>query len=96
MPQQVDGPQTGDAFGAAVPGDAGVAGAARILGDVHRPVRDGGCAAPGRYRQMATEWMEYLFMSLEELRAVVFSTRWEVADVFPKGAQYAAELRLRG
>jgi hypothetical protein len=48
-----------------------------------------------RHRDLASEWMDWLFASPAELRELTDGSAWKVSDVFVDGAQYAAELALR-
>ncbi|MDG4821931.1 class I SAM-dependent methyltransferase [Asanoa sp. WMMD1127] len=41
-----------------------------------------------RYRELATEWFDYLVCSVEELRGLVAGTPWHIADIDDADAPY--------
>lgn len=45
-----------------------------------------------RHKALVGPWFDYLFLSLEELTALVRETRWRVTRVIEEGAGYAAVL----
>jgi hypothetical protein len=47
-----------------------------------------------RYRILATEWWEYLFMSSDELQQLVDGTGWSIEELRQDGGRYAARMRL--
>lgn len=47
-----------------------------------------------RYRNVATDWWDYLFMSLDELRDLVGDTRWRIDDAIETPPLYAVRMRL--
>jgi SAM-dependent methyltransferase len=47
-----------------------------------------------RYRDMATDWWDYLFMSLEELRGLVRATAWRIDEAIDNGPLYAVRMRI--
>jgi SAM-dependent methyltransferase len=50
-----------------------------------------------RYRELATEWFDYLVCSVDELRALVDGTAWRIADIDDADAPYyLATLELAG
>jgi SAM-dependent methyltransferase len=59
--------------------------AGRMPGQLHIRVR---------YRNLATDWWDYLFMSLEELRSLVEPTAWRIDDTAEDGPLYAVRMRL--
>jgi SAM-dependent methyltransferase len=48
-----------------------------------------------RYRDLATDWWDYLFMSLEELRGLVAPTPWRIEETLEDGPLYAVRMRMR-
>lgn len=59
----------------------------RLLGQVRLRVR---------YRELATDWFDYLFLSVEELRSLVAGSAWAVERHEAEGANYAVVLRHTG
>ena len=49
-----------------------------------------------RHAQLATEWFDYWFATIDELSAVVAAGRWSLDRVDSDGPVYLATLRLRG
>jgi SAM-dependent methyltransferase len=50
-----------------------------------------------RYRELATDWFDYLFCSVDELRTLVAGTRWRLTDVDDADRPYyLATLTLEG
>jgi hypothetical protein len=47
-----------------------------------------------RYRNLATDWWDYLFMSLEELGSLVEPTAWRIDETAEDGPLYAVRMRL--
>lgn len=47
-----------------------------------------------RYRDLATAWLDYLFMSLDELQGLVRPTSWAVEDARDDSALYTVRMRL--
>jgi SAM-dependent methyltransferase len=47
-----------------------------------------------RYRRVATEWFDYLFLSLDELESLVSGTQWKLVEHEARGATYAVRLQL--
>jgi SAM-dependent methyltransferase len=49
-----------------------------------------------RHRELATDWFDYLFVTLDELALLLTRTRWQIEETQVDGAQYAVILRLGG
>ena len=49
-----------------------------------------------RYQNLATPWFDYLFASVEELKALLDGTAWAVEGCETAGAGYFAVLRAIG
>jgi SAM-dependent methyltransferase len=49
-----------------------------------------------RRRELATDWFDYLFVTLDELAALLAPTRWRIEESQVDNAQYAVVLRLAG
>jgi SAM-dependent methyltransferase len=73
--------------------------------DVHRSYHERNRALgrlPGqarvrvRYQNLATQWFDYLFASVEELRALLDGTAWAMEGCHTAGAGYLAVLRAIG
>jgi SAM-dependent methyltransferase len=47
-----------------------------------------------RHRELATDWFDYLFVTLDELASLLTPTRWRIEETQVDGAQYAVVLRL--
>lgn len=47
-----------------------------------------------RYRDLATDWWDYLFMSLDELRRLVGPSPWHIVEALDDGPLYAVRMRL--
>jgi SAM-dependent methyltransferase len=47
-----------------------------------------------RYLDLATDWFDYLFVTPDELRALLAGSDWQLEVVEPAAHQYAAILRL--
>jgi hypothetical protein len=47
-----------------------------------------------RHRELATDWFDYLFVTLDELASLIAPTRWQIEETQVDGAQYAVVLRL--
>ncbi len=41
-----------------------------------------------RYRELATDWFDYLVCSVDELRGLVAGTQWRIADIDDADAPY--------
>ncbi len=48
-----------------------------------------------RHRNLATQWFDYLFATLDELRALLEPTPWRLGDHRAEGASYVAILERR-
>lgn len=49
-----------------------------------------------RFRQYTDPWLDYLFVSPDEMRELMNGTGWRVAKVFGSGAQYCAIIEKEG
>ncbi len=49
-----------------------------------------------RYMDCASEWFDFLFLSVEEMERIVHPTKWMLSGVEQWGAAYLATLQLRG
>jgi SAM-dependent methyltransferase len=47
-----------------------------------------------RYRNLVTDWWDYLFISLDELRSLVEPTAWRIDETAEDGPLYAVRMRL--
>jgi hypothetical protein len=47
-----------------------------------------------RHRELATDWFDYLFVTLDELALLLAPTRWRIEETQVDGGQYAVVLRL--
>ncbi|MFJ1456555.1 class I SAM-dependent methyltransferase [Nocardia sp. N2S4-5] len=48
-----------------------------------------------RWRDLGTEWFDYIYLTYEELKLLADESGWVIADTYHEGAAYCATLELR-